>query len=113
MRAHALRQIASGRGVVGGDDGLDTQVVQGGDHGNTDGAATDDDRSGAQLDARLVDGMQADSHGFGQGRVSGIEAVGDGQQQRRTEQHLFGIAAEGGVAVDDGFQALGRQEDWN
>ncbi len=54
--------------------------------------------------------MQSHRHGFSQCCVFEVQAIGDGQQQRRGQQHPFGVAADCAVAVHDWLDALGGQQ---
>ena len=69
-----------------------------------------DQRRLTPVDGRLVDRVQADRHRFGERGAPGVEPVGHRQQQRRGQQHPFGVTTERAVAVDDHLHARLRQQ---
>ena len=91
--AHRDAERAAGGGEVGGDDRGHAEQAQGGDHGEPDRPAADDDGAVARLQPGPVDGVQADGHRLGERGVRRGEAVGHRQRQQRRQQHALAVAA--------------------
>jgi hypothetical protein len=103
--AHRLGQATSAGRKVSRNNGFHASVAKPGDDRNADRPAPKHQRGLIALDRRLVHRVKADGHRLGQGGVPCVQAVGDGCQQRRRQQHPLGITANRIVGVDNRFDA--------
>ena len=90
-----LKGVAGGYVDLGGAGAAGHERVH-----EADGAGAEDDGARAEADAGLVDGVNGDGDGLGEGAILGADAVGQGVDRGGGREHRLGHAT-GAVATEE------------